>query len=383
MTATHTVQCTTTVSRVLYMAMELSSKEWKLAFTTGPGQPPRIRTIAAGKGDSLLNEIHKAKVRMGLPDDIPVFSCYEAGRDGFWIHRWLEHHGVKNIVVDSASIDVSRRKRRAKSDRLDAIKLLSMLIRWHNHEKKVWSVVHVPTVADEDGRQLHRELVELKCDRTALVNRIKGLAAGLGVKIRVTDELPAQLEQLKQWDGSPLPPALKRRILHEFDHWKLIERHISELEAQRREEIRTDSSPRGEQVRRLMEIRGIGANGSFLLVREFFGWREFRNRRQLGSLAGLSPTPYSSGKMRHEQGISKAGNRLVRWVMIQLAWCWLEYQPGSALSQWFQYRYGKGNSAQRKVGIVAVARKLLIALWRYLKGGEWPEGAVPKSVVRV
>ncbi len=173
-----------------------------------------------------------------------------------------------------------------------------------------------------------------------------------------------------------VPPALKRRILHEFERWQLIERQISELETQRRVEIRTDPSPQGEQVRRLMEFRGIGPNGAWLLVREFFGWREIRNRRELASLAGLTPTPYNSGGIQHEQGISKAGNRLVRWVMVELAWCWLEYQPGSELSGWYRRRYGAGNSGQRKVGIVALARKLLVALWKYLTGGEVPEGAV-------
>jgi transposase len=376
MTATHAIQFTTTASPVLYMAMELSTKNWKLAFTLGLGQPPRLRSVAAGDIDSLMDEIRKTKVRFGVPDGTPVLSCYEAGRDGFWIHRCLLHQGIQNNVVDSASIEVSRRKRRPKSDRLDAVKLVSMLVRWHYGDKKVWSVVHVPTVANEDGRQLHRELVELKGERTALVNRIKGLVAGLGLKVRVDDELPAQLELLSQWDGTPVPPALKRRILHEFERWQLIERQISELETQRRVEIRTDPSPQGEQVRRLMEFRGIGPNGAWLLVREFFGWREIRNRRELASLAGLTPTPYNSGGIQHEQGISKAGNRLVRWVMIELAWCWLEYQPDSELSRWYQRRYGAGNSGQRKVGIVAVARKLLVALWKYLKGGEVPEGAV-------
>jgi transposase len=376
MTATHAIQFTTAASPVLYMALELSAKSWKLAFTVGLGQPPRIRSVAAGDIDSLVEEIRKSKVRFGLPDGTPVLSCYEAGRDGFWIHRCLLHRGIQNIVVDSASIEVSRRKRRPKSDRLDGVKLVSMLVRWHLGDEKVWSVVRVPTVASEDGRQLHRELVELKGERTTLVNRIKGLVAGLGLKLRVDDELPSRFELLKQWDDTPVPPALKRRILHEFERWQLIERQISELETQRRVEIRTDPSPQGEQVRRLMEFRGVGPNGAWLLVREFFGWREIRNRRELASLAGLTPTPYNSGGIQHEQGISKAGNRLVRWVMVELAWCWLEYQPNSELSRWYRRRYGSGNSGQRKVGIVALARKLLVALWKYLTGGEVPEGAV-------
>jgi transposase len=385
MSAAHKIQCTPTAGPVLYVAFELSWGTWKMAFTTGPGQSPRIRTVPARCTSLVWSEIKKAKLRLDLPADTPVLSCYEAGRDGFWIHRSLTHAGIQNTVVDSASIEVSRRKRRAKSDRLDAIKMLSMLIRWHNGEKDVWKVVHVPTVADEDGRQLHRELIELKSERTELANRIKGLLAGLGLSIVVCDELPDRLEKLRQWDGAVLPAALKARILREFERWRLVMQQTRELEAQRAREIRTDPSPQCEQTRRLMDLKGIGANGGWLLVREFFGWRQIRNRRQLASLAGLTPTPYDSGNSRHEQGISKAGNRLVRWMMVQLAWGWLHHQPNSELSKWYQRRFGEGKSRVRKLGIVALARKLLIALWKYLETGEIPAGAEvhPKKIVLV
>jgi transposase len=375
MSATHATQFTTPEAPVLYLALELSWRTWKLAFSVGAGQPPRIRSIPARCTTLLLSEIKRAKTRLGVAEDAPVVCCYEAGRDGFWIHRFLTHAGIQNIVVDSASIEVSRRKRRAKSDRLDAIKLVSMLIRWHNGEKKVWSVVRVPTVADEDRRQLHRELIELRAERTELANRIKGLLAGLGLGIAVDGKLPVRLEKLKQWDGAVVPPAMKGRILRDFERWRLVVSQIRELETQRAQEIRTDTSPQGEQTRRLMDLRGIGINGAWLLVREFFGWRQIRNRRELASLAGLTPTPYDSGSSRHEQGISKAGNRLVRWMMIQLAWGWLRYQPKSELSRWYQRRFGQGKSRLRKVGIVALARKLLIALWKYLETGEVPAGA--------
>jgi transposase len=375
MSATHAVHCTQTAAPVLYVAFELSWTNWKMAFTIGAGQPPRIRTVPARCASLVLNEIKKAKLRFGLPNSAPVVSCYEAGRDGFWIHRFLTHEMVQNIVVDSASIEVSRRKRRAKSDRLDAVKLVSMLIRWHNGEKKVWSVVHVPTVADEDRRQLHRELIELKAERTGLLNRIKGLLAGVGLTVLVDSKLPHRLGKLRQWDDAEVPPALKGRILREFERLQLVARQIRELEAHRAREIREDPSPQGEQIRRLMNLKGIGSNGAWLLVREFFSWRQIRNRRELASLAGLTPTPYNSGESQHEQGISKAGNRLVRWMMVQLAWGWLRYQPKSKLSRWYQRRFGQGKSRMRKVGIVALARKLLIALWRYLETGEVPAGA--------
>ena len=375
MSAAHTVHSTPTAGPVLYVAFELGWGTWKMAFTVGAGQSPRIRSVPARLTSSVLHEIKKAKLRFGLPANAPVVSCYEAGRDGFWLHRFLLNQGIQNIVVDSASIEVSRRKRRAKSDRLDAIKLVSMLIRWHNGEKKVWSVVHVPAVADEDGRQLHRELIELKAERTELLNRIKGLLAGLGLTITVDAKLPVRLEKLKQWDNTTVPSALKARILREFERWQLVMRQIRELETERAEKIRTDPSPQGKQTRRLMTLKGIGENGAWLLVHEFFGWRQIRNRRELASLAGLAPTPYDSGGSRHEQGISKAGNRLVRWMMVQLAWGWLRHQPRSKLSRWFQRRFGQGKSRVRKLGIVALARKLLIALWRYVETGEVPAGA--------
>jgi transposase len=375
MSAAHTVHSTPTAGPVLYVAFELGWGSWKMAFTVGAGQSPRIRTVPARSTSSVLHEIKMAKLRFGLPANAPVVSCYEAGRDGFWLHRFLLQQGIQNIVVDSASIEVSRRKRRAKSDRLDATKLVSMLIRWHNGERKVWSVVHVPAVADEDGRQLHRELIELKAERTELLNRIKGLLAGLGLTITVDAKLPARLDKLKQWDDTTVPSALKARILREFERWQLVMRQIRELERERAQKIRTDPSPQAEQARRLMTLKGIGENGAWLLVHEFFGWRQIRNRRELASLAGLAPTPYDSGGSRHEQGISKAGNRLVRWMMVQLAWGWLGYQPRSKLSRWYQRRFGQGKSRVRKLGIVALARKLLIALWRYVETGEVPAGA--------
>jgi transposase len=383
MSAAHTVHSTPTAFPVLYVAFELGWGTWKMAFTVGAGQPPRIRTVPARLTSSVLHEIKKAKLRFGLPANAPVVSCYEAGRDGFWLHRFLLNQGIQNIVVDSASIEVSRRKRRAKSDRLDAIKLVSMLIRWNNGERKVWSVVHAPAVADEDGRQLHRELIELKAERTELLNRIKGLLAGLGLTIAVDAKLAARLEKLKQWDNTTVPSALKARILREFERWQLVMRQIRELETERAQKIRTDPSPQGEQTRRLMTLKGIGENGAWLLVHEFFGWRQIRNRRELASLAGLAPTPYDSGGSRHEQGISKAGNRLVRWMMVQLAWGWLRYQPRSKLSRWYQRRFGQGKSRVRKLGIVALARKLLIALWRHVETGEVPAGAEVVKTKRV
>ena len=375
MTATHNVNPTTPTTPVVYLSLELGQKTWKLAFTVGLGQKPRLRTIAARDTEALMAEIGAAKKRFSLPEDAAVASCYEAGRDGFWLHRFLTSRKVENQVVDSSSIEVNRRKRRAKSDRLDAVKLVEMLIRYCNGERKVWSIIRVPAVADEDRRQLHRELIELKAERTAHVNAIKGLLAGLGLQASVDEDFPERLEQLRQWDGSAVPEGLRGRLLREFERWRLVGRQIHELEKERTEAIRAGEGPEVEQVRQLLNLKGIGENGAWLLVNELFAWRRFENRRQLGSLAGLTPTPYDSGESRREQGISKAGNRRVRWMMVQLSWGWLQYQPDSELSRWYRRRFGDGNSRVRKIGIVALARKLLIALWRYLETGEPPAGA--------
>jgi transposase len=385
MSTTHASDSSTQPVPVLYVAFELGWGSWKLAFTTGPGQSPRLRTVAARSLNCVMVEIANAKRRFSLPEDAQVLSCYEAGRDGFWLHRFLTQAGVANKVVDSASIEVNRRKRRAKSDRLDAIKLVSMLMRWHNGEKTVWHTVHVPTIADEDRRHLHRELIELKAQRTEHGNRIKGLLAGLGLSVVVNNKLPERLEQLRQWDGTAVPPALRERIVREFARWELVGRQIDELETKRAARIRANETREMEQVRQLVSLKGLGQNGAWLLVQEVFSWRQIRNRRELAGLAGLTPTPYASGGSQREQGISKAGNRRVRWMMIELAWSWLRYQPASDLSQWFRQRFGSGNSRMRKVGIVALARKLLIALWKFLEQGEVPGGAeiVEKPILRL
>jgi transposase len=358
------------------LALELSCNEWKLAFATAAGDNPRLKNVRGRDTQALLQEIAKSKKRFGLAHDAPVHSCYEAGRDGFWLHRFLETHGINNVVVDSASIEVKRRRRQRKTDRLDATKLVSMLIRWQQGEKKVWTVLQVPSVADEDRRQLHRDLLELKAQRTQHTNRIKGLLAGYGVILADIDaSFPEELAQLRTWDGQPVPPELQQRLLREQQRWQLVDRQIKDLTNERAQRIRTLKDPRVDKVRQLLRLPGIGANSAWLYVIEFFGWRGIRNRKQLAALAGLTPTPRQSGDSNHEQGISKAGNRHLRTMAVEIAWCWLHYQPGSGLSQWYQQRFAKGSSRQRRIGIVAVARKLLVALWRFLETDQLPAGA--------
>jgi transposase len=364
------------IPRVLYLAFELSQKQYKLGFTTGLGQQPRLRTITARDTAVLQLEIQLACQRFSLPETTSVLSCYEAGRDGFWLHRYLHAHGIANLIVDSASIEVNRRARRTKTDRLDVGKLLTMLIRYHLGERQVWRVVNIPDAGVEDSRHLHRELASLKRDRTRHINRIKGSLAGQGVSIAVNQDFPDQLSKIRVWNGQPLPINLCFRLEREFERMELVNHHIGQLETQRRELIRTSDQPCIEQVRQLLRLRGIGVNSAWLFVMEFFSWRAFRNRREIGALAGLTPTPYQSGDTNQEQGISKAGNRHIRALAIEIAWGWLRFQPTSRLSLWYQKRFGCGSSRIRRIGIVALARRLLIELWRYLETNQPPAGAV-------
>jgi len=363
----------------LYLAFELGSKEWKLGFTVGFGQKPRERTVLAGDLAGVKREIGRAKRRFGLSEDARVLSCYEAGRDGFWLHRYLVQLGVVNLVVDSSSIEVNRRARRSKTDKMDLGKLLTMLMRYDNGERKVWSVVRVPTVEQEDSRQLHRDLEALRGERTRHINRIKGLLASYGVRMRVGCDFLDRLETRRLWDGRPVPIGLKKRLVREYERLGMVKGQIKQVEAERAHVLKTSRGSDVEKVRQLVSLRAIGPNSAWLYVMEFFGWREFRNRREVGALAGLTPTPHQSGEEAWERGISKAGNRHIRSMAIQIAWAWLRWQPDSKLSRWYQERFGHGSGRLRRIGIVALARKLLVELWRYLEDGVIPEGAQLKA----
>jgi len=376
---TRTAECNAAPAPLM-MALELGSTKWTLGVTTGPGQRPRVRTIPAGDLLTLEKEILVAKARFGLPLDAAVWSCYEAGREGFWLHRFLLAHGITNHVVDSSAIEVSRRQRRAKSDGLDVRKLLSMLIRYEQGEHQVWQVVKVPSVEAEDQRHLHRDLETLKRERASTTTRIQGLLSSQGIQVSTLAKLPEQLDTLRLWDGTPIPPGLRRRVLRVYAHHTFLTEQIAAIEAERRAQLQTSSEASIDRIRQLMMLKGIGINGSWLLVMEFFGWRAFKNRREVGGLAGFTPTPYQSGESAREQGMTKSGNRHVRWMTTELAWSWLRLQPDSALSVWFRERFGNGGKRLRRIGIVAVARKLLMALWRFLETGVIPAGAVLKEV---
>jgi len=358
----------------LYMAFELGEKNWKLSLGDGVRGPSRC-TVAAGDTAALLEYIAKAKARCGLASEARVASCYEAGRDGFWLHRWLIAHGIDNMVVDSASIEVNRRARRAKTDRLDADKLLAMLIRYGAGERRVWSVLRVPTVEEEDARRAHRELGRLGHERTAHVNRIRAL---LVLHNRRVKYVGGRLWQ-RWWTShaQELAPRVRAEIERESERLLLVKKQMDTIEAAQRQAMAAGSEP---QVARLARLRGIGMSSGWVLAKELFGWRRFRNRREVAGCLGLTPSPYDSGESETEQGISKAGNRRVRTLLVELAWSWLRYQPQSELSKWFNRRFAGGGKRLRRIGIVALARRLAIALWRYLEHGLIPDGAQLKAI---
>jgi transposase len=370
---------TTTQTRTLYIALELGQDKWLLACATQAAEKPRLRSLPARDLAKLDEEIAKAKQRFGLPPEAPVCTCYEAGRDGFWLHRALTNRGINNVVVDSGAIEVNRRRKRTKTDPMDAAKLVNHLCRYHGGERKVWSVVHVPAVEDEDRRQLHRGLKDLQRQQTECSNRIKGLLASQGLDAPVDANFRTTLAQLRDWADQPAPAGLRERVLQEFAVWEALHRQVRDAANEQERRLREGKEPYLDQVRRLLGLKAVGVRGAWVLVGELFAWRDIKNGKELGALVGLTPTPYDSGQSQREQGISKAGNKHVRSLIVELAWLWLRWQPGSALSQWYERRFGSGNKRARKIGIVALARKLLIALWRYLKQGEVPEGAAEKD----
>jgi transposase len=370
---------TTTKTGTLYIAFDLGWDKWLIACATQAAEKPRFRSLPARDLTRLREEIAKAKQRFGLPADAPVCTCFEAGRDGFWLHRALTSMGIVNVVVDASSIEVNRRSKQVKTDPVDAGKLLNLLCRYHSGERKVWSVVNVPTVVDEDRRQLHRGLKDLQRQQTECSNRIKGLLASQGLAAAVDAEFRTTLAGLRDWAGQPVPAGLQQRLLQEFAVWEALHRQVREAANEQERRLREGKEPFLDKVRRLLGLKAVGVRSAWILVTELFAWRDIKNGKELGALVGLTPVPYDSGQSHREQGISKAGNKHVRSLIVELAWLWLRWQPDSALSQWYARRFGSGNKRARKVGIVALARKLLIALWRYLEQGELPEGAQEKD----
>jgi transposase len=365
---------------VVYLAFELSHKKWKLGF--GDGKAPQVRqvTIKSGDLEACRQEIQKAKRRFGMGESAAVRSCYEAGREGFWLHRALEGMGIENMVVDASSIEVNRRQRRAKTDRMDAEKLVGQLVRYWRGEHNVWSVVRVPSPEAEDSRQLHRGLEVLKEERKQHRVRIQSLLFTQGIDVQVGPKFLEKLEQLRCWNKEPIPALMSQRIQDEYHRLQLVEAQIREVKAKRVEQLRAEQQKVAlEKVRRLQQLMGIGLGSSWIFVMELFGWRQFQNRRELAAAVGLTPTPYNSGDSVREQGISRSGNRRIRKLLIEIAWAWLRFQPDSKLSRWYNDRFATGGKRMRRIGIVALARRLVIDLWRYVESGTVPEGALLKT----
>ena len=369
-------------SNVLYVALELSLDTWKLAMTDGLGRAPRIRQIRAGNDKELFREISRAKTMFQLPADAKVISCYEAGREGFWVHRWLTACGWENHILDPASIEVSQRGKRVKTDRVDAERMVMALIRRLSGDHHACREVHVPSCEDEDARQLHRELETLTTEKTEHINRIKGLLFAQGIRLdQMRKTFPEMLLHVRTGDGRPLLGGLRERLVREFKRLQLLVEQIRELEKKRaglyRQAMREEGKyPRWQELAvHLRWLSGIGDHTAMLLTTELFGWRELKNRREVAALSGLTPSPWRSGQVKHEQGIAKTGRSSLRRLLIEVAWGWIHFQPESALTAWFAKRFGQGNSRERRIGIVALARKLLVALWKYVKDGLVPEGA--------
>ena len=368
----------------LFAALELGKSRW-LVTVDAPGSDKLSRhAVAGGDGAALLDLLARlrttAERRTGRPVEVLVIQ--EAGLDGFWLHRLLERNGISSHVVDPASIAVNRRHRRAKTDTIDGEMLLRSLMAWARGERRVCSMVRPPSPEEEDRRRLTRERATLLKERIQHTNRIKGLLYGQGIidydPLR-KDRL-ARLDALETGDGRPLPERLKAEIRRELER---VERVASQIAAVERErdaliEAPSEAAGPGTPAAALARLKGIGGElGALLWLEALF--RRFDNRRQIAAYAGLAPSPWQSGGTEREQGISKSGNRRLRHAMVELAWFWLRHQPDSALSAWFRERVGPGRGRVRRIAIVALARKLLVALWRYTTQGVVPQGAAFKA----
>jgi transposase len=362
----------------LFLACELGSTTWVLAFTTASAQRPRLRRLVAGDLEGLSREMATAKRRFGVSSEVPVQSCYEAGRDGFWLHRWFAGAGIPNLVVDSSSIEVNRRARHAKTDRLDASKLLGLLLRWAGGERHMWRVVHVPTPEAEAQRQRSREFATVVTDRTRVRNRLKALLATQGIRLALTRHFVDDLATVRTGDGRLLDAAWRARLVRDWDQLQAIDARLRALAAERAAHIAQSPDRVAVIARRLCTVRGVAEVSAAVFSAELFATREFQNGRQLSALIGLVPVPYRSDQRVRDQGISKAGRAEIRRLALQLAWGWLRWQPTSALTQWFRARFEAAGGRSRRVGIVAVARKLVVALWRYVTQGVLPDGVILK-----
>jgi transposase len=360
----------------LYVALELARKEWLLTMSVGPAAPRQRARVQPGDRATLTRVLVAAKTRVGLAADAPVRSCYEAGRDGFW-PALLTRLGVVNLVVDSSSIEVSRRLRHAKTDRLDGDKLLRLLLRHWGGERGMWQVVQVPSREAEDARHASRALTTLQAERTRYRNRRPSVLALPGPgRLRIDARFPERLAAAPDWEGAPLPAGVQARLVATWRLLQHVEGECGRARRTERQQVRATAAPTAAQ--RLARLRGVAARSATILAQELFH-RRLRNRREVGALTGLVSAPYRSGTMRIDQGLARSGLPAVRRVAVEIAWAWLRYQPTSALAQWYHVRFGRGGAVTRRIGIVALARRVIIALWRYVEHDLLPEGALLKA----
>jgi transposase len=363
-------------NRVL-IAIELSVSSWFVAVRLPGSEKSRLHRVEGGDTTALLALIRdlRSRAETKLRHAADVACCFEAGRDGFWLHRLLTAHGASAYVLEPTSILVNRRARRAKTDRLDAEGMLRVLAAWLGGDRQICSIVSVPTPEDEDAKRPHREREHLVQERQRLENRMEALLFTQGIRGRPSlRSWERDIAKLRTGDGRALPCLMQAELNRLRRRLVLILELIHEMEAERAKALAAkgdDAMTR--KIVDLQRIRGIGANFSTVLAREVL-YRSFANRRQLASYVGIAPMPYQSGGMDRDRSISRAGNPRARTTLIQLAWLWLRYQPGSALSDWFRGRVGTLQGRTRRIAIVAMARKLLIALWRYVETGVLPDG---------
>lgn len=364
----------------IFIAIELSQKSWLVTLHSPERDRISRHKLDGGDHGGLLALIERIKARAADLGSVPrVVSCYEAGYDGFWLHRLLEAAGITNFVFDAASIAVEQRSRRAKTDRIDGELLLRTLMAYLRGEPRVVRIVRVPSVEQEDARRASRERDRLILEQTGHTNRIKALLRLQGMAVgnpRRRDWL-AWLDRQRDWQGQPLPSQLLAEIKREHARLMLIREQIAALEQAQAAQVLAIPAPMAERQDLLQRLKALGPAFATTLVNELF-YKDFRNRREVASYCGLTPSPWKSGGIDCEQGISKAGNHRVRQKAIELAWLWLRHQPDSALSRWFRIRTANAGKRARRIAIVALTRKLIVALWRYLTVGLVPEGATMK-----
>jgi transposase len=374
------------VQTSVIVSVELSKRTWLVASLTPGAAKISLRTIPAGDSAALIGHLRNLESKTGerIGEPAAIRLCFEIGYDGFWLARLLRANGIDTYVLDPASFLVSRRGKRVKTDRIDAEAMIGILKAYLAGDKSVCRVVDVPTPEEEDARRVMRERGDLVHERTRIISRIRGLLALQGiqsVKAISGGDWSKQLDDMRTGDGRLLPPNLRRQIERCFGRLELLNEQIKSIERDRADVVLDEAStfPCREKAIRLEQLKGIGANSAVMLVAEVF-CRNFESRRHVAAFLGLAPAPYASGDVSRDQGISKAGNHGTRVLMVELAWCWLRYQPSSELAVWYRNRF-KGNGGRAaKVGIVALARKLLIALWRFVETGLVPQGAELRAV---